>query len=617
MASPLRERTSTDVRAVGAATLLAVDPIGLGGALIRARSYEAAAGWVATLRALLPEDAPMRRVPVSIHDDRLLGGLDLAATLAVGRPVIERGVLAAANGGVIVLPMAERATGALVSKISAAIDSGRVDAGFNPDARDGVDTGHARFSLVAIDEGDEGEMVAEALADRVAFHLALSMVGGDAPITRADVASARERLRDVEPGADTVDAIVEVALAHGVDSTRAMIFTLRAARAAAALDGRARVDAADLEMACALVLGPRATIIPAPLPEAPPEPSPEPEAQSQEEPQAEQPAEQTPPPPDDESTANDDQETADSDVKELEEMVVQAMAAMLPAALLAKSERRDRRSAQSAGRAGEEKGNAARGRQVGARRGDPRTGQRLDLLETLRAAAPWQLIRRRLSPQMVSEKLRVMVRPDDFRVRRLIERAGTTAIFVVDASGSSALNRLSEAKGAVELLLGESYVRRDEVMLISFRGTTAEILLPPTRAIAAVKRALAALPGGGGTPLALAIDRAREAVVNVRREGHTPVVVFLTDARANGARDGTGGRPRAEAEAMDSARAFSTLGCSSIFLDTSPRPSPFAATLAGQMMCRYVPLPQSNARAISNVVRDAGVLRPARERGRE
>jgi magnesium chelatase subunit D len=359
------------------------------------------------------------------------------------------------------------------------------------------------------------------------------------------------------------------------------------------------VDAGDLEMACALVLGPRATIIPAPPPE----------------PQAEQ--EPPPPPPDDDSSSNDDTDTAESEVKELEVMVVQAMAAMLPAALLAKSERRDRRSAQSAGRAGEEKGNAARGRQVGARRGDPRTGQRLDLLETLRAAAPWQLIRRRLSPQMVSDKLRVMVRPDDFRVRRLIERAGTTAIFVVDASGSSALNRLSEAKGAVELLLGESYARRDEVMLISFRGTTAEILLPPTRAIAAVKRALAALPGGGGTPLALAIDRAREAVVNVRREGQTPVVVFLTDARANVARDGTGGRPRAEAEALESARAFGTLECSSIFLDTSPRPSAFAATLAEQMRGRYVPLPHSDARAISNVVRDAGVLRPARERGHE
>ena len=599
--SPLHQRTSTDVRAIGAATLLAVDPIGLGGALIRARSHEATASWVATLRALLPEDAPMRRVPVSIHDDRLLGGLDLAGTLAAGRPVIERGVLAAANGGVIVLPMAERATGALVSKISSVMDSGRVDAGFNPDARDDGDAGHARFSLIAIDEGDEGEMVAEALADRVAFHLALSMPGGDAPIARADVASARARLRDVEPGADTVDAIVEVALAHGVESTRAMVFTLRAARAAAALDGRTRVDAADLEMACALVLGPRATVIPAPPPE----------------PQAEQEPPPPPPPPDEEPSAADDKETAESEVKELEEMVVQAMAAMLPAALLAKSERRDRRSAQSAGRAGEEKGNAARGRQVGARRGDPRTGQRLDLLETLRAAAPWQLIRRRLSPQMVSDKLRVMVRPDDFRVRRLIERAGTTAIFVVDASGSSALNRLSEAKGAVELLLGESYARRDEVMLISFRGTTAEILLPPTRAIAAVKRALAALPGGGGTPLALAIDRAREAVVNVRRDGQTPVVVFLTDARANVARDGTGGRPRAEAESIDSARAFGTLECSSIFLDTSPRPSPFAATLADYMVSRYVPLPQSDARAISNVVRDAGVLRPARERGRE
>ena len=176
------------------------------------------------------------------------------------------------------------------------------------------------------------------------------------------------------------------------------------------------------------------------------------------------------------------------------------------------------KAGRAAGRAGADRSGGLRGRQVGTRRGDPRGGGRLDLVETLRAAAPWQPLRRRADDARraaathtaphTAPQPRVLVRPDDFRIRRLFEPAGTTAIFVVDASGSSAVNRMAEAKGAVELLLAESYARRDEVALIAFRGAQAEILLPPTRAIAAAKRALAALPGGGGTPLASAIDRA-------------------------------------------------------------------------------------------------------------
>src|SRR4029450_5166679 len=112
------------------------------------------------------------------------------------------------------------------------------------------------------------------------------------------------------------------------------------------------------------------------------------------------------------------------------------------------------------------------------------------------------------------------------------QRTRTTTIFVVDASGSSALNRLAEAKGAVELLLADCYVRRDRVALLAFRGRGADLLLPPTRSLVAAKRGLGGLPGGGGTPLAAGIEAGLALADAVGRKGETPVVILLTDGRA-------------------------------------------------------------------------------------
>ena len=154
------------------------------------------------------------------------------------------------------------------------------------------------------------------------------------------------------------------------------------------------------------------------------------------------------------------------------------------------------------------------------------------------------------------------MRRDDFHITRYRERRETTTIFAVDASGSSALNRLAEAKGAVELLLADCYVRRDRVALLAFRGAGCELLLPPTRSLVRAKRGLAGLPGGGGTPLAAGIDAAAALADAVRRRGETAVVVLLTDGRANVGRNGTGGRERAMADAMSAARQLATMGLS-------------------------------------------------------
>ncbi|MGG5811504.1 VWA domain-containing protein, partial [Falsiroseomonas sp. CW058] len=191
---------------------------------------------------------------------------------------------------------------------------------------------------------------------------------------------------------------------------------------------------------------------------------------------------------------------------------------------------------------------------------------------------------------------------DDIRLRRFEHRAGTTAIFAVDASGSAALHRLAEAKGAVEMLLGDCYARRDQVAVVAFRGRTAELLLPPTASLPRARRSLAGLPGGGATPLAAGLEAAGAVAAEARRRGRTPLLVLLTDGRANVARGGATGRDAAEADALAAALPLRLAGIPALLVDTAPRPQPYAKRLAEAMGARYLPLPAADAARLSGAV---------------
>ena len=236
------------------------------------------------------------------------------------------------------------------------------------------------------------------------------------------------------------------------------------------------------------------------------------------------------------------------------------------------------------------------------RRGELRAGAKLNVIETLRAAAPWQPLRRREAAAGDGTQPRILIRKDDFRISRFKQRSETTTIFVVDASGSAALHRLAEAKGAVELLLADCYVRRDQVALIAFRGSAAELLLPPTRSLARAKRSLAGLPGGGGTPLAAGLDAAFALADLIRRKGQTPTVILLTDGRANIARDGGQGRPRAEEDAMNAARQFGRRRCQGRAGRYLAAAGSLGEQFAREMGARYLPLPHADATTLSKAV---------------
>jgi magnesium chelatase subunit D len=421
---------------------------------------------------------------------------------------------------------------------------------------------------MALDDGIEPEeRPAMALAERMAFWIDLSDYRG--PITESPSVPAAP---DAEIASldDAIDTLAATAAALGIDSARASLFALRAARAKAQLAGREELTWDDLAFAARMVLSPRATRFPAPAeePEAEVEPPP-------------------PPPPDSE---NGDQESGEPGP--VDDVVLEAALAAIPKDVLARiADGAARRARTNAMRGkGERRKSALRGRPMGALAGVPGGGRRLSVIDTLRAAAPWQKLR--------GGSGRVVVRRDDLRVRRYQTRAEVLTIFAVDASGSAAVARLAEAKGAVELLLAEAYVKRAYVALVAFRGTSAEVLLAPTRSLTRARRQLAELPGGGGTPLAAGLAAARNLAEAARARGRTPFVIVLTDGRANIAADGRAVRANAEADASAEARAIRLAGIPAAFVDTSARPRPEGAALAAAMGARYLPLPRADSTAM-------------------
>ncbi len=580
---------------------LAVDPAGLKGLWLRSRVGPVRDRVTAALSAL---PLPLRRLHPLIGDEALFGGLDLTATLAAGRPVLAEGLLA--RPAALVLTMAERCPAGLAARLGQALDG----------------PGHC---LIALDEGAEAdEALPPALADRLALFLTLDGIAdSDSAPLRLDaeaLSAARDRLPRVRIPARAGEHLTAVALALGIPGLRAPLLALRLARVIAALRGHPGVRRGDVLTAAELAFAHRARTWPeAAAPNVPPPPPPDPGA---------------------------DAEQADS-LDLPEDLILEAVRAALPAELLEHlAAARASRALTGGTGAGEARSGHRRGRPLPSRPGKPDANHRLDLIATLRAAAPWQAVRRRqaaspipissppgegepplfartASPHLatlaqpaspsplvgggggVFQNRSLHIRGSDLRIRRHLERSERVLIFAVDASGSAALARLAEAKGAVELLLARAYARRDHVALIAFRGSGAELVLPPTRSLVQAKRRLSGLPGGGGTPLAAALRLAGETALRARARGLTPVLALLTDGRANVALDGAPGRDRAEAEAVQMAQSWAATGAASVVIDTASRPEAGLKRLSHSLGGVYLPLPRADAARMSQALEAA------------
>ena len=545
----------------------ALDPAALGGIWLRARVGPVRDQVQKGLETAL-QGHTLRRLHPGIGDDALFGGVDLSATLAEGRVVRTRGILGAP--AVLIMPMAERIKAGLAARLAGALDR---------------QTG---LSLVALDEGAEpDETLPSALADRLAIHLDLAEQGlSDAPdlaLDLAELAEARALLPRVTVPDSAIAELAEVAARLGILSLRAPLLALAVARASAALSGEDHVESADLMLAVELVLAPRATQYPEPDTDTAPEDEPPPEPDQ-------------PDPPEDQKDDTDDDDRVDLPPAE---MLLEAAKAMLPPDLLARlSAGRAARNSPSASGSGAAKKGNHRGRPLPSRAGRPGGDARVDLVATLRAAAPWQPMRRKMTDQHD----RLHIRMSDIRLRQFEETSDRAIIFVVDASGSAALARLGEAKGAIELLLSEAYARRDHVALVAFRGESAEVLLPPTRSLVQTKRRLSQLPGGGGTPLAAGLKAALEMALFAQGKGMTPSIALLTDGRANVDLSGNANRTQAGEDAAAMARAIRARGWPGIVIDTGQRPTRGLDVLARDMGVPYLPLPRADARSLSAAV---------------
>jgi len=579
------------------AILLAINPRGLKGVTVKSQFGPVRDAWLKYLKDLTVScSSQIFKAPANISADQLKGALDIEASLQSASLVMSKGLLERVEGNLLLLPMVERMDLQAIALISQALDE-----------KNTINAA-THFGVVAFDESDNiDEAISARLLDRLAFELYLDQfsiadINESLEVDAQDIAKAKKRLPSVTCSNEYLEVMTKAGLSLGVSSFRANQFALEVAKTLAALRGLAEVGQDEVIDAARLVYTPSKRMhINSEMDQA------DEDSEENRDDQNDDPENQS------EDSQKDSQRDSESDQpdqerpsnEELEEIIVEAVKSSIPPQLLHQPQKNlpaGKSAAHVSGKSGAVQKNFLSGRPLTSRKGRPQDGRRLDILKSIRAAIPWQRLRGMMlgGDQPKTARTRIDLRTEDLHIKQYLRRRGTVTIFLVDASGSSATQRLAEAKGALEELLAQCYIRRDEVAMVSMRGAKAEIVLPPTRSLVRAKRNLAALPGGGGTPLAAGFRAANEMAISLELKGLTPIIVVMSDGKANVNLKGVGGRESAHSDALMAAKELRIKNHRLLFVDTSPKPEILAQELSSAMAAQYFPLPFASSTSTSS-----------------